>query len=179
MAPRLRPRPSKLPPQPSLAAELEAHVAAAPSEDVTGSDDDDEVKERRKLAVLLPKVEDSAVRGFRRLVATCHRSGITEVIVTDHPSYGLSLGVSAHNGPKRAKVDSVELAGGTKCDVDFVYADVTWPWFVKMWARAEGPASGVRCIVFANGLGDMLDLTTGEAPPDDSITIPGFFEDDD
>ncbi len=120
---------------------------------------DTEEAERAATLQLLDESADFAVRQFNDLIADMRRDGVSEAVYNDHPGYGLSLG-SASRPPLQLLPEGAQ----TRAGVENLWASETWPWMHSMWVRAGGVDSGLRVVIFNNGIGNMMDLSTGEAP---------------
>ena len=113
----------------------------------------------------------TAVAVFKQFIADMKAVGATEAVLTNHPSYDLNCGVCAMNNPEGTQKPGLgEIGNGTSnCSLW-----ETKPFFQSVWEQAGGVGSGVRVILFENGIGDLMDLSTGKEPPEGSMQLPGF-----
>lgn len=124
----------------------------------------------------LSQFDQAAVTAFQELIARMKSSGVTTALLTDHPSYECHLGICgtdrgddalscelllAPNYPECLAVFVAEhQVAGESCDDD----DARWEWIRQRWIDANGPESGLNVVLLDNGMGDMMDLNTGEGP---------------
>lgn len=93
------------------------------------------------------------------------------IMLTDHPEYGLSMGIVKPNG-KGLSEEHFDLVDGyhqwceskrqNLYDDYMLYSSLTWQWIRDRWLSIAGPSSGVTVVIFANNAGDTFDLNTGE-----------------
>jgi hypothetical protein len=89
--------------------------------------------------------------------------GVAKVVLANHPSYDLSLGIDAD----AEKGDMLHRPSPGDGSFDgYIWASVARPFFISCWVAAAGPNSGMRAILFENGIGDEVDLGTGKPPED-------------
>jgi hypothetical protein len=89
--------------------------------------------------------------------------GVAKVVLANHPSYDLSLGIDAD----AEKGDMLHRPSPGDGSFDgYIWASVARPFFISCWVAAGGPNSGMRAILFENGIGDEVDLGTGKPPED-------------
>jgi hypothetical protein len=106
---------------------------------------------------------------LRELIAMAKKIHATTITLTDHPGYHLSLGIAEHNG-KGTLPSNIDLVTGfeawsesTGRELDDYWPEqFAWEWLRERWLAIQGPKSGLRVILFNNGIGDTMDLSTGE-----------------
>uniref|UniRef100_A0A0G4HUV2 Uncharacterized protein n=1 Tax=Chromera velia CCMP2878 TaxID=1169474 RepID=A0A0G4HUV2_9ALVE len=134
--------------------------------------DDEEERERKALKQYLAKRRLTCIAEFKKLIAKMKERGIQEVLCTDHPSYDLALTPCDHFPPLEEGQERLgRVTPGDRSFEGYCWDETTWPWFCDCWSSAGGPESGCRVLLFANGMGDMIDLTTREPPPEESIRV--------
>ena len=129
----------------------------------------------------LDACQPEAIEAFRRLLVQMERAGATRLLLTDGPDCDFILGVADTNGDDDAIDHSMEFINdfGERWDAmcppddddSYIDTDTRWAWLHTCWLAAGGRESGRIVVLFANGLGDMMDLNTG-AEPDASLGFP-------
>ena len=122
-----------------------------------------------------------AVSAFRHLLAQMERAGATKLLLNDGPDCDFELGIADTDGDVDALDDEIEMISDfgdrwdAVCPPDDDEAEIDrtirWTWLRRCWLAAGGSDSGRTVVLFANGLGDMMDLNTGEEP-DGSLGFP-------
>lgn len=129
-----------------------------------------EVRVHDQIAAFLTQNNARAETKLRWLVEQAKGIGATSVMLTDHPDYGLEMGICEHDGKgtingSLSLLDNYHdwsLAQSDDDDDDYLlYGSQTWPWVRDRWLAIGGPESGVHVVIFANGVGDTYDLNTG------------------
>lgn len=106
---------------------------------------------------------DACVAAFRALLASMEEHGISNLLVTHHPSYDLMLGLTAHDGAQGVDLPPVSPGDGTFAG--YLWTPTLVPFYVRCWQRATGGANrhqGRRLVLFDNGMGDSRDIRTGQ-----------------
>ena len=127
------------------------------------------------LAVqFLDSCQSEAVKGFKRLLVQMERAGATQLVLSDGPDCDFILGVADTDGDDNTIDDTIEFINDfgerwdSMCppddDESYIDTDTRWEWLHTCWLVAGGRESGRIVVLFANGLGDMMDLNTGEEP---------------
>lgn len=124
----------------------------------------------------LEECRHEGVVAFQKLIHRMEQAGLTKLVLTDHPDYEFTLGIAKTNGTAGAIGFTFELitnfrercsaflqvdAGDQACFVDTM---TRWTWIRDCWLAAGGRDSGRTVVLFANGIGDAMDLNTGEEP---------------
>lgn len=135
------------------------------------------------MSQLLEECRPEGIAALERLLQAMAEAGCQRVMLTDHPDYGLQLGIAESDAD--LPVQHVELIpefddrydelvdpDGDDEDEGFYDTDARWAWIRECWIAAMGPESGRTVVLFANGLGDMMDLTTGRDPDDETGLDP-------
>lgn len=155
------------------AALLTQKVCAAPAakQDEAGDEELTMEQEEELGKKYMETRRATAVSVFRRFIADMKAVGATEAVLTNHPSYDLNCGVCAMNNPEGTEKPKLGAIGNGTGNCALWE---TRPFFRSVWEQAGGVGSGVRVILFENGIGDMMDLSTGEEPPEGSMQLPGY-----
>jgi len=109
------------------------------------------------------------------------RAGASKLLLNDGPDCDFELGIADTDGDVDSLGDEIEFianfgdrwdaicpAGDDESEID---RTTRWAWLQRCWVAAGGGMSGRTVVLFANGLGDMMDLNTGEEP-DASLGFP-------
>uniref|UniRef100_A0A6U4SCK5 Uncharacterized protein n=1 Tax=Neobodo designis TaxID=312471 RepID=A0A6U4SCK5_NEODS len=168
---RAKPSPAKRMPEKKKVAKAPAMSGPvdAPPVDVP-CDDPTEEEENAAAEAYLEQRRAACVEGFVALIDAMNQIGATQVILTNHPSYDLSLGACAHDG--NGKLASVQAGDGT--GPGCLWADKTVPFFTDCWRAAGGVEASVKAILLENGIGTMNDLDTGAPPEPGVVTLEEF-----
>jgi len=142
----------------------------APPAGATEGEQDEEDDNEAMEAAYEEARRPTAVRVYKQFIADLQAAGATEVVLTNHPSYDLNCGVCDGDIP-RDQLPELGDVGDGSCTADLWN---THAFFHSVWIEAGGPSSGVRAILFENGLGNMTDLATGQPPPEGSMKTPGY-----
>lgn len=154
---------------PKKAPAMAPAMAPADNNPAMGSESEpDEAAEAAAAQEYCESRRQTCVQEFRRLIESMKQHGVGWAMMTNHPSYNLSLRVCKHDG--NAGVDIHSPSPGCPDGFDgYIWPGVSLPFFTECWAAAEGPNSGKRAFVFENGMGDVTDLCTGEEPIDRDV----------
>jgi hypothetical protein len=162
----------------AAAAAAKAAAKAECSQEVPDADAAEEAAEQARVDAYLADRKEACVREFARLIDEAAAIDATQVVVTNHPSYDLSLGIAGHNGiaPASEGDGLGHVSPGNKACADYLWAASTLPFFRECWRLAGGVESPLKVFVFENGMGDMCDLDTGAEPPKGLVAVEGFTE---
>ncbi len=118
---------------------------------------------------------------MRRLITKMKEAGVTKLLLTDHPTYNLELGIAGTDlGYDATGKDVFEcevrmiedyrerftewLKSHSSDEELWIDVDVKWPWIRDCWLAAGGKESGCVVVLLNNGMENMIDLNTGEEP---------------
>lgn len=121
----------------------------------------------------LPQATDR----FRALIDEMREKDVTKVLLTLHPGYGMHLGIAGTDRGfdiLETEMDLVqdynkaceqfEREHGCGDDEEWFDYCFAFDWVRDAWLAAEGASSGLHVVLLDNGMGDEVDLTTGEEP---------------
>jgi len=124
----------------------------------------------------LNKYSQDGIDAFKYLIEDMTSAGLKIVVLTDNPQYDLEMGIASEDVTGKLKSADVAMVKNyserykewvkeNNVPETFYLDDAArWAWYRKCWQGAGGLNTNLMVIVFANGMGDMMDLSTGEEP---------------
>ena len=159
---------------PAKKAPVKQAAAPAAANDTDEDDEDDwETDDPRQIAkeqAYYDTRKPAAIQAYRDLIAQMKANNVTEVIVNDHPSYDLNLGVGGCDA-EGAQLELGNIGDGSGPGILW---NGTEEFHASAWQAAGGPGEGLRLLIFANGIGDIYDANADAPAKLDTINIPGF-----
>jgi hypothetical protein len=127
----------------------------------------------------LNKYTQDGIDAFKFLIEDMTSAGLKIIVLTDNPQYCLEMGIGSADETGKLKSTRVKMVkdysarykewkNESDAPEHFFFDDKTrWEWYRKCWKGAGGLNTNLMVIIFANGMGNMMDLSTGEEPDPD------------